>query len=225
MDGPNNFPPNSSLPSFRHSSVVAPCVWAPIACAPQLRPAPAPNVSWPAGESWREWNGCKCRRLVLAEEWECGGRGQLTPWTPITGSFNPGLGSDTIPDTFWAQTTLVLWPTSLTTLAMVHGELRLGFLFSWNSPLLLKFQSKTWILHKRQQQQPGTWWTFCAQVNSVIPYLRGHKVSTAVSTPPAVVNCNHPRISDSLIYSLMSIAFQNTILHNSPKVHFIQIRR
>ena len=164
-----------------------PPVWAPSLCTrAELSPALLP-ISWSAGENGREWNGCKCRRLVLAEEWECGGAGQLTSWTPITGSFNPGLGSDTIPDTFWAQTDTALlscsgqlvwqhWPWFMESFVLVSC-------FPGTPPLLLKFQSKTWILHKRQQR-PGTWRTFCAQVNSVIPYLQGHKVSTAVSTQP-----------------------------------------
>ena len=48
-------------------------------------------------------------------------------------------------------------------------------------------------------------------MNSVIPYLQGHKVFRLTAVSTAVVNCNHLRISD--VFPDEYIAFQNTILH------------
>ena len=83
----------------------------------RLHPSPDPpprcSKSVLAGENRREWNGCKCRRLVLAE-WE-GGGWRLTPWTPITGSFNPGHHSRHILGANKHYSTLL--STRLTTLA------------------------------------------------------------------------------------------------------------
>ena len=88
--------PAKLFPSVRQSPVSSRCPLSALTtgCTPRCSKSVL---------GWREWERMDWLQVQTSGFGWVGGW-RLTSRTPITGSFNPGLLCDTIPDTFWAQT-------------------------------------------------------------------------------------------------------------------------